>query len=306
MSRKRSNPHDFGSFPGRADTGRRTVGQIPAVGELICWIASREPLRVFRVDDVHQANWATETHTAWVQAGRPAWETWEGRERAVGVEPPGGGKRTGRPLHPWWHGEQWAPLSDPYPACVRCGLLWPCPCDDDNREAAASMAEMARLAGIMPGCCWACNEPILDRNKSVVFEGENLLYPGAGPAVFHTAYSRKAKGRRSSGTCRRDAEKYEDRWVAAAPGRRWLLRCPGHQFRHYHGIVECTESDGCTGQDARHAGWDHCTTQVFPNGSAFYVPGAPYRDGEIRPATRCGGRGCRGVAEPAQVAETQT
>lgn len=289
------NPHSFRHFSGRADQPRSTIGMIPPVGAVICWIASREAIRVTRIDEIHQANWADDTRKAWAAAGEPAWETWAGRERGVGYQPVTGGKERARRLCPWWNGEQWAPLTQPYPACVECGLLWPCPCDDRNREAAEALAEVERLAAILPGCCWACNEPITGRHHSIVFDGENLLLPGGGPVAFHTSYSRKAArpGRYGALHCRGEAEKYEDRWVFAGEGRRVRLRCGGVQHRHYGGFVECSLLDDCPGPDASHRAWHHCTTQAY-TGGANYVPGEEIDPNELRPPTRCAGKGCRG------------
>jgi hypothetical protein len=289
-------------MPGRASEPGNTAGLIPEVGALIGVISTRTPWRVFRVDDVHQANWTDQTRAVWERAGSPPWETWAGRERNVGVEPPrnpspSGKDRRGLRLCPWWSGEQWLPLTDPYPTCVDCGLLWPCPCDDRNREADAAMAEVERLARIMPGCCWACNEPVTGRHHSIVFDGENLLLPGAGPAVFHTSYSRKAaSGPSGAQTCRGEAEKYEERWVLAQAGRAVRLRCSGVEWRHYEGVRECSEGDACPGDRASHRTYEHCTTRCLGAGRTFYHGadlGEPEAH-ETRPASNCGGKGCRG------------
>lgn len=62
----------------------------------------------------------------------------------------------------------------------------------------------------LPGCCMCCNEPVTQRQKSVLFEGPNLRYPGLGDdtAVFHT---------RSA--CMWDARGYDEAWAKAAEGR---------------------------------------------------------------------------------------
>lgn len=293
-----TNPHRFWRPPGTLPAYASTAGKIPEVGQLIAVITTRQAWRIIRVDDVHQANWDDPTVRAWELAGRPDPETWPGRERAALVEPPrnpqpNGKDRRGLRLSPWWSGEQWLPLTDPYPTCVDCGLLWPCPCDDRNKETAAAMAEFERLGGILPGCCWACNEPITGRHRSIVFDGDNLLLPGGGPVAFHTSNSRKAaRGPSGNQTCRGEAEKYEDRWVFAGEGRRIRLRCSGLLFSHF-GYHECTEGAGCPGENASHRDWPHCTTQIFRTGANF-VPDPEIHPEERRPMTNCGARGCRG------------
>lgn len=283
------------------DAGRPhgTYGRIPEVGQLIAWISTRRPWRVLDVTDVHQANWTAPTVGEWKRLGEPDPETWDGRERAVMVEPPrhpapNGKDRRGLRLSPWWQaGEQWRPLKDPFPVCVDCGRCWPCPCDDRNDETAKAMAEFERLAAILPGCCWACGQPIAGRQGSITFDGENLIMPGAGPATFHTAASRKS--RRYGHTCRSEAQDYEDRWVTAEPGRKRRLTCTGRLWRHY-GYSECTAPD-CPGDDAGHSHREHCTSQVFRD-SATHVYGMPDHPDEIRPPTNCGGRYCRGQRQP--------
>lgn len=264
---------------------RYTGGRIPEPGQLIaCW--DRQPYRVIEVDDVAPANWTEKTTAAWERAGSPDPTTWNGRERRALAEPardanPNGKDRVGIRLCPWsMYPEQWWPLDDPYPVCVDCGLLWPCPCYDRNREAEAGNAELDRLTKILPGCCWACGEPVTGRHHSILFDGENLLLPGGGPVVFHTSKSRKAH----RGTCRGLAIEYESRWVAAGPGRAVRLTCPGRLWRHFD-WSECSQGDRCTGVDSDHADFQHCTTGVLA------ADGSP-----VRPATSCGAQGCRGGA----------
>jgi hypothetical protein len=181
--------------------------------------------------------------------------------------------------------------------CVDCRLLWPCPCDDRNKTTAAAMAEVDRLAAVLPGCCWACGEPVTARHRSIKFDGDNLLLPGGGTVAFHTSHSRKATRGQGDRTCRSEAEKYEERWVAAQPGRRVRLRCEGVEFRHYGDVAECTEGDRCPGSWATHRSHAHCTTQVFQS-SRHLVPGCPVHPDEIRPLLNCDGKACRGLARP--------
>jgi hypothetical protein len=177
--------------------------------------------------------------------------------------------------------KQWLPLAEPYPACVDCACLLPCPCNERDKEVDAAATELDRLGGIMPGCCWACNEPVTSRHASIVFDEENLLRPGGGPVVFHTSLSLKAH----TGTCLGQAIDYERRWVQAAPGRPHRLTCPGHLFLH-RDRSECTEGQNCPGDSA-----DHYPRSSFCTTNLFEVDGT-----QLRPSRSCGLRGCRGGA----------
>lgn len=264
--------------------------RIPNVGELIAW-RNRKAYRVVEVDEREQANWHDETMKAWERAGNPDPRTWTGRELVVLVDPvtDAGERRVGKALYLWADGDQWWPLREQYPTCNDCRLIWPCPCDERTDEARAAMKELNRLGGIMPGCCWACNEPVTKQHHSIVFEGDNLLLPGGGLVVFHTAESRKAK---KGATCRYWAEKYEEDWTAADPSRPVRLRCTGILYRHYD-RSECTEGEQCPSVHATHAGHAHCTTNLYDGrGNA-----------ELSPLTSCGGRGCRGLKVPAGARE---
>jgi hypothetical protein len=211
--------------------------KIPHVGELIAW-RDRKAYRVVAVEEREQANWDEQTVAVWERKGRPDPVTWEGRELAVRLVPADNphARSHGYGLYPWASTEQWWPLREQYPTCNDCDLIWPCPCDERTDQARIAMKELDRLDAILPGCCWACNEPITGRHHSVVFDGENLLMPGAGPVIFHTSHSRKA-GR---GTCRGQAEEYEEKWVAVEPGRQIRLRCTGVLYRHVESS-ECTQ-----------------------------------------------------------------
>jgi hypothetical protein len=284
---------------GDSNNPAHTGGVIPEVGAVIAILQTRDAWRVLEIDEVHQANWADQTLAAWRRVGSPPWETWDGRERRIWVEPArnaGPKDRRGLRLAPWWFGEQWRPLSDPYPTCIACDRLWPCACHDQNREAAAGLAEFERVAAIAPGCCWACGEPVTGRQKAVAFDGDNLLLPGGPTVVFHIANHRRPTGGWT--TCLERAEEYEVRWVAAAPGRVARLRCPGVQFQHRTKALECSAGTACVGPRARHAEWQYCTTQVLPNGSACSGSERyplPFRNDEIRPPTNCGAPVCRGL-----------
>jgi hypothetical protein len=289
---------------GAALTPRYTAKTIPTPGTVIAWLETRQAWRVRQIDPIHQANWDPNTVTVWEKAGSPDPATWPGRERRLMVEPArnpaaNGKDRRGLRLAPWWHGEQWVPLMDPYPTCIECGGLWTCACYDRNLEADAAMRELERLGKILPGCCWACNEPVTGRHHSIVFDGENLLLPGGGDVVFHTSHSRKPQtpDNRHAGTCRQQAEAYEARWVVAdAPETRAVrLRCSGTLFLHF-GYRECTTGLLCPGEGAGHSGGlEHCTTRWFVSvdgrsGSMYPSAGLV----QLVPPTRCAGLGCQG------------
>lgn len=275
-----------------ADGGyRRKSTEMPHPGQVIAYY-DRKAWRVIEVGDVAQPNWSKQTVRAWEKAGRPDPVTWPERERRVFAEParnplPSGKDRRGLGIYPWAWNVHWWPLQDPYPVCVDCGLLWPCPCDDRNEAAAAAMAELDRLGAVLPGCCWGCGEPVTSRQHSIEFIGENLLMPGAGPALFHISHSRKAaRGPSGNQTCRGDAEKYEQQWVAADRTRKARLTCPGATFRHF-GYSECTTLADCPGENATHADFSHCTT------AHYTIEGV-----QAVPLTSCGERGCRGPKVP--------
>lgn len=270
-------------------------GELPEPGQLIAHWGSRKAWRVIRVEERAQANWRAETMEAWRRAGEPDSETWEGRERAVHAEPArdarqDGKDRRGLPLYPWAYETQWWPLPDPYPACVDCGNLWPCPCDDRNHVAAEAMKELERLGQIMPGCCWACGKPLSSRHHSVSFAGENLLLPGGGPVAFHSARSRKASEHAwGTRTCRNAAEDYEKRWLEAEPGRLPRLTCPGQMWRHPD-RAECTAGEHCPGSGATHEDSHHCAVSTWTHVEMTAV--------QLTPPTNCGHRDCRGPAVP--------
>jgi hypothetical protein len=172
-------------------------------------------------------------------------EGWRFRPLCLIAEPANGGKQEHLEVKPYAGLRARAYILHPhYPVCSDCGEPWPCRELDITHEVRRQSAEMERLARIMPGCCWSCGEPVTSRQKSVTFEGENLLLPGGPPPVFHL---RSGKPYCSSG-----AVSYEKRWVAAAPGRHPWLYCTGHLIRHVDG-PECTEEPFCPGARVRHS-----------------------------------------------------
>lgn len=177
-------------------------------------------------------------------------------------------------IRPYFRSQAWV-LHPHYPVCRDCGEPWPCRELEITREVRKQAEEVDRLAAILPGCCWECGEPVTSRQKAVRFDGENLLLPGSPPPVFHLRV-RSAGGQ----YCLSAAVGYEEKWVAAAPGRRWRLSCPGNVIRHVDGR-ECSELVDCPGEGARHHGdvMSHRFT-----GTA---------DGEVVPVLGSGAEDCR-------------
>lgn len=133
------------------------------------------------------------------------------------------------------------PDPERYPICSCC--LGPIPCraliaaqtaasEADRAERASRRAEM--------GACAACGEPVSQRQRAIAFEGPHLDAILSPSPVFHLRTQ-----------CFHQAFMYERRWVAAAPGRRWRIGCPGKGLWHVDGW-DCTEGDVCPGVIAVH------------------------------------------------------
>lgn len=171
-------------------------------------------------------------------------EEWRFRPLVLLAEPASEGERVHLEVRPYAGLRPKAYVLHPhYPVCSSCGEPWPCRELDITHEVRKQAAEMERLAAIMPGCCWSCGDPVTGRQKSIVFEGENLLLPGAAPAVFHL--------RTGKPYCGSAAVTYEKKWVKAAPGRHPRLHCTGNLIVHVDG-TECSEDPYCPGSQARH------------------------------------------------------
>lgn len=234
----------------------------PALTERVCYdrrppvdgvIGFRgKPYRVLAIDEVHPSNWTDDERDAWQQAGMP--DPWRLAPFRVRVLPLPGGEPHGMRVGPQ-HRVTWHLLPEHYAVCVSCGEVAPCSELTGQRQAEREMVRFERLAGILPGCCWGCTEPLTARQKTYTFEGENAWMPTAPAPVFH---ARQA--------CRSSAAAYEDAWVAADPNRpRSLLtlRCVGRVVVHHDGTAECfgaAESD-CPNVLARHVSYTACYAQ---------------------------------------------
>ena len=95
-------------------------------------------------------------------------------------------------------------LGSRWPMCSCCGQPVPCTAELLDQQINAEMLQLEEHSAKLPGCCWACSEPISSRQRSVAYPGVNLDSP-TGPEVrFHTRYA-----------CAQSAESYKQRWLAA-------------------------------------------------------------------------------------------
>ena len=241
-----------------------------APGDLIC--PERKVWRVIEVRPVPVADWDEDDQRYWdsrmaIRRDPPAKEAWDRRPLYLTLVPAAGGKRKHRRIRPYATWKDAYVLSPHYPVCNECGEPWPCSELEIAAEVGKEAAKLAKLEKILPGCCWSCGEPITRRQESIRFDGENLLLPGAPPAVFH---------RRRKGHCLSDAFSYEKRWVPAEEGRRWRLQCPGSLIRHVDGD-ECTEDPHCPGGGAHHGTYACHSYNRFPDGSFQSCYGKDFR-----------------------------
>lgn len=212
-------------------------GDLIQLGRKVWRVRETRPVPVADWDEHDRQGYETRNR------GRAAEEDWPLRPVYLILVPARGGKARHVKGRPYARPRVYV-LHPHYPVCGECGEPWPCPEIDITREVRKNAAEMDRLAAIMPGCCWGCGEPVTARQKSIVFEGGNLLLPGAGPAVFHL--------RRGKPYCGPAAVAYEKKWVKAEPGRHPRLHCTGNLVIHVDG-PECSEEPFCPGPKVGHA-----------------------------------------------------
>lgn len=72
-----------------------------------------------------------------------------------------------------------------WPRCSCCGEPTPCRLELQDRQVDAAVARLEHAESVLPGCCWACREPISRRQRSIAFPGDNLVLPGADGVRFH-------------------------------------------------------------------------------------------------------------------------
>lgn len=232
--------------------GERSYDRKPPVDALIA--VDRQPYRVLDVRDVEPVDWEDEVRDLWVADRMP--DPWWRAPFTVILQPLPSGRRRHVRVNPRVWTSWWQPLPEHYAVCVVCGELAPCREITAAAVAEHEMERFAKLAAVLPGCCWSCSEPITARQESVTFDGDNLLLPTAPPSpAFHM--------RRQ---CRGGAARYEELWVAADPRRpRSLLtlKCAGTLVRHADGSAECfgaVDSD-CPDERAAHAVYTACYIQ---------------------------------------------
>jgi len=203
--------------------------------------------RVVSIEPLDPDDWVEQDHAAWERYGRDVpWRLAPARVSLVEVK---GGKTQGvrhetivRP----WAGGCWYLLYEHYAICAVCGEVCPCRHVETQRNERAREERAEQIRSVPAGSCIACGTVVTGRQRSISFEGENLLAAGGPPAIFHL--------RRE---CRESAIAYERKWVAAHPWRRAQLNCAGNLVHHVRGDV-CSETD-CPGGDARHMSWERCT-----------------------------------------------
>lgn len=123
----------------------------------------------------------------------------------------------------------------------------PCRAELLDEAVRLGAASMAALESIMPGCCWACREPISHRQDAVTYAGPNLKMPGRESPTFHTRAD-----------CAGSAMRYEETWLAEDPRRSRVLtwpHCDGTLKVHEDGSSEC--SDGGQPDCEGHLTHDH-------------------------------------------------
>jgi len=206
-----------------------------APNQIVIWECSA--YRVIEIRERSQPDWPDAYRDRWEDLGTPDPATWYGRPFTVTLrleQDP-----DAKPLHLLVHASYpWDTLPEHYSICRVCREIPPCTHVHNQAVMAAATKKLDAEMSIIPGLCHACLEPITRRQKSITFEGENLMRPDLGDstAIFHLRTS-----------CRAQAERYDARWAAAGQGRRRKLFCAGRRRYHYDGTVDCTEGQRCPG-----------------------------------------------------------
>jgi hypothetical protein len=237
-----------------------THSRRPEVGALIAF--DRKAWHVVEVRERDPIDWSDRAREQWLSLRMP--EAWEHRPYVAILRPASGGRSQHLGIEPWHYG-WWENLPEHYAVCVSCGELAPCSEITAERSAKREMERFERLARVLPGCCWACSEPITHRQEARTFPGANVWMPTAGDSPrFHM---RRA--------CRDQAARYEEDWVQADPTRprsRLTLRCAGTLVVHANGEAECfgAVDSACPDIGARHGSMTACYAQSLgcPKGCA--------------------------------------
>lgn len=210
------------------------------------WLIARSHA-VWRVEAVVPRPVVSDRDQAvWRDAGYPDVDTWDRRPYLVRAFHVGGwNPKNIQPtraavlsIPAGWMWLEWHVYPrDRWPMCSCCGEPSPCRADAEDVTVGAAVRKAERFGECMPGCCWACHEPVTSRQTSVRYDGVNLDLPTSLPPQFHTRQA-----------CRRLAVAYELRWLAADPDRPRILTypdCGGWLLCHADGVTECMPfSDG--------------------------------------------------------------
>lgn len=263
-------------FPEQRGTGLKSSEDL-LPGTLI--IYDRKPYRVADIRPRPHDLWPAAYRDAWVEQGMPDPATWHGRPVVLVVTPEGHGD--GKRLHmlaPAIH--SWKTLPEHFSICRLCHELPPCSHVHNEAVMAEATVKLNQEMAIMPGVCHGCRGPITARQKTIRFEGENLIRPDLGndTAIFHAKQS-----------CHWAAEEYDKKWAQAVPGRRRKLFCEGRGRHHYDGSFDCTEP-GCPGQVRHRTEERHSPGTGILTSGCWCVSGdlterieQQMRDGEVKP-----------------------
>lgn len=215
----------------------------PPVGVLI-----GEQHRIWRVTETPRVapdEWTESDRAEWERARCPDPDTWDRAPVRVLAMPVGSDRLHSMTVSATTFVRRWAIVPEHYAVCSKCGDPAPCKEYLYDQESQERMKAAERAMELPDGFCPACREPITSRQKAYRFPGENLLNPLGAPTVrFHA--------RRK---CRSAAAAYEERWVAADPGRQrsvLTLRCSGRLEVHADGSAECHGSEDCPTVYAQH------------------------------------------------------
>jgi hypothetical protein len=208
---------------------RPEVGWLVAAGHAVWEITAVIDIELNTTDRANREHWQTHRPTEewrnrpfkatllWQDGVRPGWL---GDDNTATVT-----ARSDQSV-PWnvYEGGRW-------PQCSCCGEPMPCRAAITDARVEHEMAVLSHLETKVPGACWACNQPITTRQRSVTYGGENLDLPGGQPVRFHLRLQ-----------CRHVAKQYEERWLAKNPGQVRMLTypyCRGRLVCHGDGTTEC-------------------------------------------------------------------
>jgi hypothetical protein len=224
--------------PEQRDVHREPMAEIEP-GAIVLY--ERKPYRVATATMDDPLNWPESTREKWIEDGAPDPATWHRRPYTVSVhpveEPDAKPLWLGASARSWWY-----VAPEHYSICRLCREIPPCAHAHAAKVMEDAAGKMGQVLSILPGCCHCCGNPVTRREKTILFEGPNLIRPDLGDdsALFHLRQS-----------CNWAAYRYDVRWAAAVEGRRRKLYCAGRRRDHYDGTWDCTLGAECTG-DVQH------------------------------------------------------